>query len=80
MYYTLLYFFVIQKNDIHKGSGVGIIPYAYNRAKAYYNNADNLYAKATEINSKNELNTQQTENIITITNKKPNKKLLDFDY
>lgn len=80
MYYTLTYFFVIQKNDIHKGAGIGIIPYVYDKAKAYYKNIDNTYTKAAEIEQREKIDVEQTENIITIIHKKPAKKLLDFDY
>jgi hypothetical protein len=80
MYYTLTYFFTIQKNDIHKGAGVGIIPYVYDRAKAYYKNLDNTYTKAAEIEQREKIDVEQTENIVTIIHKKPAKKLLDFNY
>lgn len=80
MYYTLTYFFTIQGNDIHKGAGVGIIPYVYDRAKAYYRNLDNTYTKAAEIEQRDKIDVEQTENIVTIIHKKPAKKLLDFDY
>lgn len=80
MYYTLTYFFVIKKNNIHEGKGVGIIPYAYQRAKSYYTNLDNTYTKAADIQSREKINIKQTENIITITQSKPKKRLIDFDY
>lgn len=80
MYYTLTYFFVIKGNDIHKGAGVGIIPYTYNKAKAYYKNVDDTYTKAAEINQREKIDVDQTEEIITIVQAKPKKKLIDFDY
>lgn len=80
MYYTLTYFFIIQKNDIHKSKGVGIIPYVYDRAKNYYKNIDNVYTKTAEVQQKEEMNIEQTENIITIHHQKPKKKLMDFTY
>ena len=80
MYYTLTYFFVVQKNDIHKSKGIGIIPYVYDKAKAYYKNMDNTYTKAAEINQRDKIDVEQTENIVTIVHKKPTKKLLDFTY
>lgn len=80
MYYTLTYFFTIQGNDIHKGAGIGIIPYVYDKAKAYYKNIDNTYTKAAEIEQREKIDVEQTEDIITIIHKKPAKKLLDFDY
>lgn len=80
MYYTLTYFFVIQKNDIHSGAGIGIIPYVYQKAKAYYKNVNNTYTKTAEVAGRETIDVQQTENVITIVNRKPTKKLLDFDY
>lgn len=80
MYYTLTYFFIIKKNNIKDGKGVGIIPYTYHKAKAYYKNSDNAYTKAAEINTREKLEVEQTENIITIVHNKPAKKLISFDY
>lgn len=80
MYYTLTYFFVIQKNDIHNGAGVGIIPYVYQKAKAYYKNVNNTYTKTAEVTSRDKIDVQQTEDVVIITQHKPNKKLLDFNY
>lgn len=80
MYYTLYLFFVIEKNNIRKSAGVGIIPYKYETARKYYERVDNNYGKAAQIQQKEKIDVQQTENIITITQKKPTKKLLDFDY
>ena len=77
MYYTLTFFFIIEKNDITKGKGIGIIPYKYEIARKYYERNDNLYTKVAKTE---EVKVEQTQNIITITPKKPNKKLLDFDY
>lgn len=80
MYYTLVYFFVVQKNDLDKGKGVGIIPYVYDRAKAYYKNSTDTYAKAATVNQQSSLDVQQTGNVITLVHKKPKKKLIDFNY
>lgn len=80
IYYTLTYFFVIQKNDIHSGKGIGIIPYVYNKAKAYYKNQDNTYTKTAEIENTEQLNIERKEDIITITHSKPKKRLMDFNY
>lgn len=77
MYYTLTFFFVIEKNDIRKGKGVGIIPYKYEAARKYYERSDNIYTKAAKAR---DVKTEQTAEIITITQKKPKKKLIDFDY
>lgn len=80
MYYTLTYFFVIKENNIHDSKGVGIIPYMYHKAKAYYQNIDNTYTKTAEVTQRDKIDVEQTENIITIIHKKPTKKLLDFTY
>ena len=80
MYYTLTYFFIIKLNDIHKSAGVGIITYAYDKARAYYKNIDNTYTKTAEINKRDKIDVKQTEDIVTIVHHKPTKKLLDFTY
>lgn len=80
MYYTLTYFFVIQKHDIKAKEGIGIIPYVYDRAKAYYKNIDNTYTKTAEIKQRDKLDIKQTEDIVTIIHSKPKKKLISFDY
>lgn len=80
MYYTLTYFFVIQKNNIHSSKGIGIIPYVYDKAKAYYKNQDNAYTKTAEIKQRDKLDIKQTEDIVTIIHSKPKKKLISFDY
>lgn len=80
MYYTLTYFFTIKGNDIHASKGVGIIPYMYDKAKAYYKNVDNTYTKTADIEQRDKLDVKQTEDIVTIIHKKPTKKLLDFNY
>ena len=80
MYYTLTYFFVIKGNDIHRSAGVGIIPYAYDKARAYYKNMDNTYTKTAEINKRDKIDVKQTEDIVTIVHHKPTKKLMGFTY
>lgn len=80
IYYTLTYFFIIQENDIHNSAGIGIIPYAYNKARAYYRNQNNTYTKTAEIENTKQIDIKQTENIITITHDKPKKRFIDFDY
>lgn len=80
MYYTLNYFFIIKKNDIYADKGIGIIPYMYNKAKAYYKNMDNTYTKTAEIEQKDSLDVKQTEDVVTIVHNKPTKKLLNFTY
>ena len=80
MYYTLTYFFIIKKNDINKSKGVGIIPYAYDKAKAYYKNVNDTYTKTAEVNQRDTIDVEQTENIVNIVQKKPDKKLISFTY
>lgn len=80
MYYTLEYFFVVKKNNIRDGKGVGIIPYMYDKARAYYKNMDSIYAKTAEIEQRDKIDVKMTEETIVITPKKVNKKLLDFSY
>lgn len=79
MYYSLKYFFVIKGNDIHKSKGIGIIPYIYDKAKAYYKNADDIHTKVESIKDK-EIEVEQTTNVVVIQQKKPKKKLIDFSY
>ncbi len=80
MFYTLTFFFTIKGNSIQKGAGVGIIPHMYKQARAYYQNMDNTYTKAAEVKATKDLGVEQTENIVIVTQKKREKKLLDFDY
>lgn len=80
MYYTLSYFFIVKKNDIRKGKGIGIIPYVYNEARTYYTRAQNTHTKTEDIKNRSKLDISQNENVITLVNKKPKKKLLDFNY
>lgn len=79
IYYSLTYFFVIQKNDIHQSKGIGIVPYIYNRAKAYYKNMNNTYTKIAQVENQG-VDITQTENIVTIKQTPPKKKLIDFEY
>ncbi len=80
MYHTVVYFFVIQKNDIRKGAGVGIIPHVYERAKAYYKNMDNIYTQTAKIKQQEEITVKQTESVVVIKDTQAKKKLIDFDY
>ena len=79
MYYTLQYHCIVKGNDI-KEKGIGIIPYIYQKAKAYYKNVNNTYTKTAEIEQKKDLGVTQTENIVTIVHNKPKKRLIDFNY
>ena len=80
MYHTLEYFFCIKKNDITKSAGVGIIPYAYKKAQAYFANVSNSYTQAARVEQQNKLNVAQTENVIIVENTKPKKKLIELEY
>lgn len=80
MYYTLVYFYKVKKNDVNKGAGVGIIPYQYKKAQQYYETVDNIYTQKAKIDAMDVLPTKQTENIITITQKPNKKKLIDIEY
>lgn len=80
MLYTLEYFFVIKGNKIDKDSGIGIIPYQYKKAQSYYKNVNNTYTQAAKITAQDKINFDQKEEVIIIENKKPTKKLIDFDY
>ena len=72
-------FYVIQKNDIRQSKRIGIVPYIYNRAKAYYKNMDNTYTKIAQVENQG-VDITQTENIVTIKQTPPKKKLIDFEY
>lgn len=80
MYYTLIYFFEIKKNNVIKDKGIGIIPYTYKKAQSYYKNINNVYTQTAKIESSDKINIEQTENIVIIENKSPEKKLMDFKY
>lgn len=80
IYNTLVYSFLIKGKDINKGVGVGLIPYEYEKAKAYYSNLNNTYSKAESINnSDNKLN-ENKEEVVIIENNKVEKKLIEFNY
>jgi len=80
IYHTLIYFFVIKKNDIHKSAGVGIVPYIYNKAKAYYKNTDNIYTKTAKVEKQEKLTIKQQEDIITIAPQERKKELINFSW
>lgn len=42
MYYTLLYYYEILDNSVLEDTGLGIIPYYYDKAKKHYNKVYNL--------------------------------------
>lgn len=80
MLYTLEFFFDIKGNKIDKNSGIGIIPYQYKKAKAYYENINNTFTQAAKISSTESINIGQKQEIIIIENNKTGKKLIDFEY
>lgn len=80
MLYTLEFFFGIKGNKIDKNSGIGIIPYQYKKAKAYYENINNTFTQAAKISSTESINIGQKQEIIIIENNKTEKKLIDFEY
>ena len=48
MYYTLQYYYKILENDVLEDTGLGIIPYFYDKAKNHYNRMFNLQDIAEE--------------------------------
>jgi len=42
MYYTLKYYYEVLENEVLDGSGLGIIPYFYDKAKKHYNKVFDL--------------------------------------
>lgn len=80
IYKAIEYFFVIQKNDIKTSTGIGIVPYVYNKAKSYYKNINNTYTQKAKIQEIKDLGVNNTQSTITITHNKPKKKFIDFNY
>lgn len=79
MYYTLKYYCEIIEGNILDGSGLGIIPYYYDRAKAHYNKVYDLEEMVNNFH-----NTEQNIKIKTkIQNKRTETKMplpLDIDW
>lgn len=80
MRFSLEYFFEVKGNDIHKSRGVGIIPYVYKKAKEYYYLERTNNNQLEKIKAQEKLELEQTDNIIIITPKKPQRKLIDLEY
>mgnify|MGYP003288127270 CR=1 FL=1 len=80
MLYTLEFFFKVKGNKVDKDCGVGIIPYQYKKAKAYYTNINNTYTQAAKITATESINIGQKQEVIIIENKVPDKKLINFEY
>ena len=67
MYYTLLYYYDVLENKVIDETGLGIIPYYYDKAKNHYNKVFNLEDKADEF--------ANNEQIIKIKTKIMNKQI-----
>lgn len=54
MYYTLKYYFDVLENQVLEGSGLGIIPYYYDKARQHYNKVYDLtdLSEAYELTNK----------------------------
>jgi hypothetical protein len=61
MYYTLKYYYDVLENEVIEGTGLGIIPYFYDKAKYYYNKKYDLEDKFD--------NFENTEKIINVKTK-----------
>ena len=81
MYYTLIYFFQIEKNKVNPRNGIGIIPHKYEAARNYYERMGNTYTTTAAVTSGDKKLPKQTESIIILPPKKPREKqLIDFHY
>ena len=80
MYYTLEFFFVVKGNKVDPNVGIGIIPYQYKKAQAYYQNLNNTYTQAAKIEAQEKVEIGQKQEVVIIENKRPQKKLIDFSY
>jgi len=67
MYYTLLYYYDVLENKVIDETGLGIIPYYYDKAKNHYNKIFNLEDKVDEYTN--------NEQIIKIKTKIMNKQI-----
>lgn len=67
MYYTLKYYYEILENKVLEGTGLGIIPYFYDKAKIHYNKVFDLEEVAN--------NFENTEQSVKIKTKLLNKNL-----
>jgi len=67
MYYTLLYYYDVLENKVIDETGLGIIPYYYDKAKNHYNKIFNLEDKVDEFTN--------NEQIIKIKTKIMNKQI-----
>ena len=72
IYYSLVFFCYIKKN---KFKGIGIVPYIYNEAKAYYDKEKAVMSQLDNAKEK-----ELTQEIVILKNTKPKKKLIDFNY
>ena len=79
MYYTLKYYYEILDNSVLDDTGLGIIPYYYDRAKNHYNKVYNLEDIIDEFENEEKaikVKTKITDKIIISKNPLP----LDFDW
>jgi len=79
IYYTLVYFFEIKKNDVTKSAGIGIVPYQYKKAELYYNYANNVRTQTARI-EQDGVDVITTEEIVIINQKIPEKQFINFEY
>lgn len=70
MYYTLKYYYEIMENTVLDGSGLGIIPYFYEKAKRHYNKVFDLEDMFNKFEKSEEVITVKTK----IINKQSNMK------
>lgn len=70
MWYSLKYFYDILGNAVDEKTGIGIIPYVYDKAKTYYIKNAHL----AEVNSKKNIKTNDIKVKVSVgrKNKKPN--------
>ncbi len=55
MYYTLKYYYDILENKVIEGTGIGIIPYYYEKAKAHYKKVFDLEDAVNSFENKEQL-------------------------
>jgi len=79
MYYTLKYYYEILENVVIEDTGLGIIPYYYDRAKKHYNKVYNLEDIVEDFKNEEKLikvKTKTTNKTLTPKNPLP----LNFDW
>lgn len=79
MYYTLLYYYDVLENEVLDDTGLGIIPYFYDKAKKHYNKIFNLEDMVEDFKNEEKIiniKTKVMEKIIIPKNPLP----LDIDW